>query len=158
MNFMVNLMREHVPQETRLHYVITSGGSAPNVIPDFAEVYYYVRHPDPEQVREIFDRVAEASRGAALGTGTTVEHEVIGGSYSRLPVVATDVGGSAEVVSAPELGTVVPFGDHDALLAALDGALQRQWHAGTIVSYAGDNHWDRRIDVIRREYESLLSD
>jgi aminobenzoyl-glutamate utilization protein B len=88
MNFMVNMMREHVPQETRLHYVITSGGSAPNVIPDFAEVYYYVRHPDPEQVRALFDRVAEASRGAAMGTGTTVEHEVIGGSYSRLSVVA----------------------------------------------------------------------
>jgi len=88
MDFMTNLMREHVPQETRIHYVITSGGSAPNVIPDFAEVYYYVRHPDPEVVREIFDRIVEASEGAARGTGTTVEHEVIGGAYSRLPVVS----------------------------------------------------------------------
>jgi aminobenzoyl-glutamate utilization protein B len=87
MNFMVNLMREHVPQETRLHYVITSGGSAPNVVPDFSEVYYYVRHPDPEVVRSIFDRVVAASEGAAAGTETAVEFEVIGGSYSRLPVV-----------------------------------------------------------------------
>ncbi len=38
-NFMVNMMREHVPQETRIHYVITAGGNAPNVVPDFAEVY-----------------------------------------------------------------------------------------------------------------------
>lgn len=45
-NFMVNLMREHVPQETRIHYVITAGGHAPNVVPDFAEVFYYVQHPD----------------------------------------------------------------------------------------------------------------
>jgi aminobenzoyl-glutamate utilization protein B len=88
MDFMANLMREHVPQETRIHYVITSGGSAPNVVPDFAEVYYYVRHPDPEMVRSIFDRLVKAAEGAAAGTGTTVEYEVMGGSYSRLPVVA----------------------------------------------------------------------
>jgi len=88
MDFMANLMREHVPQETRIHYVITSGGSAPNVVPDFAEVYYYVRHPDPEMVRSIFDRLVKAAEGAAAGTGTTMEYEVVGGSYSRLPVVA----------------------------------------------------------------------
>ena len=68
MNHMVNLMREHVPMETRIHYVITSGGAAPNVVPDFAEVYYYVRHPDPAQVSEIFDRVVQTAQGAALGT------------------------------------------------------------------------------------------
>lgn len=85
MNHMVNLMREHVPQETRIHYVITSGGSAPNVIPDFAEVFYYVRHPDPLQVQAIFERVAKASEGAAMGTGTRVEHEIIHGLYAVLP-------------------------------------------------------------------------
>jgi aminobenzoyl-glutamate utilization protein B len=85
MNHMVNLMREHVPEDTRIHYVITNGGSAPNVIPDFAEVFYYVRHPDPKQVAALFDRVVKASEGAALGTGTTVEHEVIHGIYALLP-------------------------------------------------------------------------
>ncbi|MGW8268572.1 MAG: amidohydrolase [Longimicrobiales bacterium] len=86
MNYMTNMLREHVPQETRIHYVITAGGEAPNVIPDFAEVYYYVRHPDPETVRGIFDRVVEAAEGAARGTETSVDFEVMGGSYSRLPV------------------------------------------------------------------------
>lgn len=85
MNHMVNLMREHVPEDTRIHYVITAGGSAPNVIPDFAEVFYYVRHPDPKQVAELFERVVKASDGAALGTGTTVTHEVIHGIYALLP-------------------------------------------------------------------------
>jgi aminobenzoyl-glutamate utilization protein B len=85
MNHMVNLMREHVPQETRIHYVITNGGSAPNVIPDFAEVFYYVRHPDPLQVQAIFERVEKAAQGAALGTGTRVEHEIIHGIYAVLP-------------------------------------------------------------------------
>jgi len=88
MNYMVNLMREHVPEETRIHYVITSGGAAPNVVPDFAEVYYYVRHPDPEQVRSIFDRVAAAAEGAAQGTGTEMDFEVIHGIYNVLPNVA----------------------------------------------------------------------
>jgi aminobenzoyl-glutamate utilization protein B len=85
MNYMVNLLREHVPEDTRIHYVITSGGSAPNVVPDFAEVFYYVRHPDPKQVAEIFARVVKASQGAAMGTGTTVDHEVIHGIYALLP-------------------------------------------------------------------------
>jgi aminobenzoyl-glutamate utilization protein B len=88
MNHMVNMMREHVQSDTRIHYVITSGGSAPNVVPDFAEVFYYVRHPDPKIVQETFDRVVKASEGAALGTGTTVTHEVIHGIYNLLPNVA----------------------------------------------------------------------
>ncbi|MEQ1584977.1 MAG: amidohydrolase, partial [Cyclobacteriaceae bacterium] len=40
MNYMVNLMREHVPQETRIHYVINKGGLAANVVPDYAEAEY----------------------------------------------------------------------------------------------------------------------
>jgi len=85
MNHMVNLMREHVPQETRIHYVITRGGEAPNVVPDFAEVYYYVRHPLGTTVHELFQRILKAADGAALGTGTTVDHEIIGGVYQVLP-------------------------------------------------------------------------
>ena len=85
MNHMVNLLREHVPQESRIHYVITAGGHAPNVTPDFAEAFYYVRNPDPENVRAIFDRVVAAAEGAAMGTGTRVEYEVIHGLYNMLP-------------------------------------------------------------------------
>ena len=88
MNHMVNLMREHVPMETRIHYVITSGGSAPNVVPDFAEVYYYVRHPDPAQVTQIFYRVVQTAQGAALGTDTDMSFEVIHGLYNILPNVS----------------------------------------------------------------------
>jgi aminobenzoyl-glutamate utilization protein B len=85
MDYMVNMMREHVPSDARLHYVITSGGSAPNVVPDFAESYHYVRHPDTRIVEEIFDRMVKAAEGAALGTGTTMDYEVIGGVHSILP-------------------------------------------------------------------------
>ncbi|MEK7198976.1 MAG: amidohydrolase, partial [Bacteroidota bacterium] len=84
MNNMVNMMREHIPQETRIHYVITNGGRAPNVVPDFAEVYYYVRHPNKEVVKEIFDRIVKAANGAAMGTETTVDYGIIGGTHDLL--------------------------------------------------------------------------
>jgi aminobenzoyl-glutamate utilization protein B len=87
MNHMVNLLREHVPQETRIHYVITRGGLAPNIVPEEAEVYYYVRNPTARVLAEIWERVEQAARGAAMGTGTEVEWEVIGGAYSVLPNV-----------------------------------------------------------------------
>ena len=84
MDNMVNMMREHVPQETRIHYIITSGGKAPNVVPDFAEAYYYVRHPKRKDVVEIFDRVVKAAEGAAIGTGTTMKYDIIGGTHDLL--------------------------------------------------------------------------
>lgn len=85
MNMMVNMMREHIPQEARIHYVITSGGKAPNVVPDFAEVYYYARHNNRDVVIDIFDRMVKAAEGAALGTGTTMDYEMIGGTHELLP-------------------------------------------------------------------------
>ena len=85
MNMMVNLMREHMPQDSRIHYVITKGGLAPNVVPDEAEVYYYVRHPKRQRVEKLFNRVVKAAKGAAMGTETTVSFEVMHGNYSLMP-------------------------------------------------------------------------
>lgn len=87
MNAMVNMMREHIPEQARIHYVITDGGKAPNVVPDFAEVYYYARHNNRDVVIDIFDRIVKAAEGAALGTGTQMEYEMIGGVYELLPNV-----------------------------------------------------------------------
>ena len=84
MNTMVNMMREHVSESTRIHYVITRGGEAPNVVPDFAEVYYYSRHKTRTEVTQIFDRIVNAAKGAALGTGTKMEYEMIGGTHELL--------------------------------------------------------------------------
>ena len=85
MNYMVNLMREHVPQTARLHYVITNGGDAPNIVPETAQVYYYVRHPEKVQVVELFERVVRAAKAAAMGTETQVHVEVMHGNYPVLP-------------------------------------------------------------------------
>ncbi len=85
MDNMVNMMREHIPQDTRIHYVITKGGDAPNVVPAFAEVYYYARHKDRDIVKGIWARIEDAARGAALGTGTKVDWEILGGVFNILP-------------------------------------------------------------------------
>jgi aminobenzoyl-glutamate utilization protein B len=85
MNHMVNMMREHIPSDTRIHYVITNGGKAPNVVPDYAEVYYYARHNDMRVLDSIWDRIVNASKGAALGTDTTVELELTGAVWNVLP-------------------------------------------------------------------------
>jgi aminobenzoyl-glutamate utilization protein B len=84
MDQMVNMMREHIPSDARIHYVITNGGEAPNVVPEFAEVYYYVRSPRREVAVDTFDRVVQAAEGAALGTGTRMEVEIIGGTHDLL--------------------------------------------------------------------------
>lgn len=84
MNMMVNMMREHTTMDSRIHYVITDGGSAPNVVPEFAEVFYYVRHSQTAEVEAMWKRLEDAARGAAMGTGTTVDWEIIHGNNPLL--------------------------------------------------------------------------
>jgi aminobenzoyl-glutamate utilization protein B len=85
MDMMVNMLREHVNEQTRIHYVITRGGEAPNVVPAYAEAYYYVRHPDPAEVKATWDWVTKAAQGASIGTQTRFESEVTGGVYNLMP-------------------------------------------------------------------------
>lgn len=79
----VNLMREHVPQETRMHYIITKGGAAANIVPDFAEVEMIARHPDQKTLASIWERVLNCAQAGALATGTTVEIET-GSAYTNM--------------------------------------------------------------------------
>lgn len=85
MNVMVNMMREHIKEKSRIHYIITKGGDAPNVVPGFAEAYYYVRDPHVEEVKALFNRIVKAAEGAALGTETKMEYEIVSGVYNLLP-------------------------------------------------------------------------
>lgn len=85
MNYMVNLMREHVPQEARIHYVIKNGGVAANVVPDYAEAEYVVRLPDHNATMELWERIVKAAEGAAMGTGTTVKYEINAAHMGLLP-------------------------------------------------------------------------
>lgn len=73
-----------------------------------------------------------------------------------LPVVTTDVGGNAEVVCKPELGTLVPFGDHEQLLDALRTALEKEWENDSIRQYALVNSWESRVKVLEAEFNKLV--
>lgn len=84
MNVGANYLREHVISSARLHYVITNGGDQPNVVPAGAEVWYFVRAPRRDQVEEIFERLVDVARGAALMTGTTFDTNLLTGCYGVL--------------------------------------------------------------------------
>ncbi len=85
MDIGVNYLREHVIQEARMHSVITSGGQAPNVVPAYAQIWYYVRAPKRHQVDEIYARVLDIAKGAALMSSTTYDIDFVTGCYDYLP-------------------------------------------------------------------------
>ncbi|MEM2305817.1 MAG: peptidase dimerization domain-containing protein, partial [Candidatus Methanomethylicia archaeon] len=84
-NVGVNYLREHIIPDARIHYVITHGGQAPNIVPDYAEAWYFVRAPKRAQVEEIYNRVLNIARGAALMTDTRLEIEFITGCWEVIP-------------------------------------------------------------------------
>lgn len=84
-NHAAELLREHTPDFTRIHHIITAGGGAPNVVPDFAEVFYYIRHPRAEVVRQLYPRLLKCAQAGALATETRLEVEYLGGTLEILP-------------------------------------------------------------------------
>jgi aminobenzoyl-glutamate utilization protein B len=83
MNIGVNYLREHVKDSVRMHYVITDGGAAANIVPDRAEVEYILRAETASYLDEVHGRVQKIAEGATLMTGTTVE-EIFDSGYSSL--------------------------------------------------------------------------
>ncbi len=81
----IEFLREHVPQETRMHYIITRGGEAPNVVPAFAETYVYARHSHMPTLDGIWERIVKIAQAGALATETTMEMELINSVYNTLP-------------------------------------------------------------------------
>ncbi|MBI9043193.1 MAG: amidohydrolase [Anaerolineaceae bacterium] len=73
MNVGVNYLREHVVDTVRMHYAITKGGDAPNIVPENAEVWYFIRALTPEEQVDVLERVRKIARGAAMMTETEVE-------------------------------------------------------------------------------------
>lgn len=85
MNVGANYLREHIIDDARVHYTITNAGGSPNIIPEEAESWYYVRAPHREDVESITKRLLKIAEGAALMTETEVEHTILGGCYHLLP-------------------------------------------------------------------------
>ncbi|MDL2272416.1 amidohydrolase [Desulfovibrio sp. OttesenSCG-928-I05] len=85
MNIGANYLREHMVDQNRLHYVITNGGMAPNIVPAEAEVWYFARAPHSEELRSLWQRLNKVAKGAATMTETEVTAELLGGCYNTLP-------------------------------------------------------------------------
>lgn len=154
LNFMANLMREHIPEDARIHYVITRGGEAPNVVPAFAQVNYIIRHPDMPTVREIQKRVIKAAEGAAQGTETRMEYEFEMGYYNTMPNVIlselmhrclTQVGGVTytpeEHIFAEKIMTSYPAGELRPESAAAVLPFHKEVEVAPASSDVGDISW-----------------
>lgn len=85
MNVGANYLREHVPDGSRIHYQITNGGLAPNIVPDKASVYYFLRGATRDAVDDLLRRLIRVAEGAAHMTETTVRWEIRSGCYDSLP-------------------------------------------------------------------------
>ena len=81
----LEFMREHVPDSTRIHYIITNGGAAPNIVPDYSELFLYARHPSMPTLDGIWERVIKCAQAGALASGTRMEMELINSAYNTLP-------------------------------------------------------------------------
>lgn len=80
-----NYLREHVPDGSRIHYQITNGGLAPNIVPDRASVYYFLRGTNRDAVKDLERRLIKVAKGAAMMTETEVHWELKAGCYDTLP-------------------------------------------------------------------------
>jgi aminobenzoyl-glutamate utilization protein B len=84
MNHAIEMLREHVPSSTRIHYIITKGGAAPNIVPAFAEGYVYARDADMTILDGVWERIVKCAQAGALGTETRMEMEIVNSVYNML--------------------------------------------------------------------------
>ena len=85
MNVGANYLREHVISDARIHYIITEGGKAPNIVPERAQVWYFVRAPKVHQLNDIVERLKKVARGAAMMTETEVDIVLESGVCNYIP-------------------------------------------------------------------------
>lgn len=129
MNIGANFLREHVIETARIHYVITNGGGAPNVVPDEAEVWYFVRAPRRDQVEAITARVRKIAEGATLMTGTTVEEDYQCGAYNVLPNLTL---ADAALAALNDLGPIAFTDAERAYARTITDAFPMSTRAGII--------------------------
>ena len=84
-NHAAELLREHTPDFTRIHHIVTAGGTAPNIVPDFAETFFYIRHPTADVVQTLYPRLLKCAQASALATETRLETEYLGGILEIVP-------------------------------------------------------------------------
>jgi aminobenzoyl-glutamate utilization protein B len=81
----VEMLREHVPSSTRIHYIISNGGDAPNIVPAAAEISLYARHPEMSELDGIWQRIVKCAEAGALATETRMSQIIVNSDYDVLP-------------------------------------------------------------------------
>ncbi|MCW4050477.1 MAG: amidohydrolase [Candidatus Bathyarchaeota archaeon] len=143
MNIGVNYLREHVIQEARIHYVIEEGGGQPNVVPDYARSWYYIRAPRRDQVDPIFERIVKIAEGAALMTETELKVDHSGGLYNLIPNRPL-----AEVVTANmrEVGPPTYSKEELAFAAEIAKSFPKEHRVAGLRKMKVPN-WEKYVDV-----------
>lgn len=153
MNMGVQFLREHVPEDTRIHYAITdAGGASPNVVQARAEAVYLVRSQRLQDLEGIKQRVIDCARGAAIMTGTEMEMQFIKGCSNVLPNTAME---ELLISSMREIG--VPQYDEDelALARSLHDALEAPETTLLRISRLCDSR--TREDVLAHQGEPIYA-
>jgi aminobenzoyl-glutamate utilization protein B len=145
LNIGVEYLREHIPNEARIHHVITDGGNAPNVVPADAAVWYYIRASTRETVENLTDRITDVARGAALMTDTEVSPRFVTGCYDYQPNETLgwevwknmkEVGEieytTADLEFASELQTTIDEDDRTSRLSRLPDELREEVHSNAL--------------------------
>jgi aminobenzoyl-glutamate utilization protein B len=133
MNIAMNYMREHVIQEARIHYVITQGGAAPNIVPPDAEVWYFIRSPRRTQVDQIWNWMQDVAKGAALMSQTTMNYKILCATWEVLTNKAVSKVGdtNAKLIGAPSFTPEEQkFGEE--IIKSLGGEVKGEAFATTI--------------------------
>ena len=153
MNVGVQFLREHVPEDTRIHYAITnSGGASPNVVQASAEAVYLVRSPRLADLEGIKQRVIDCARGAAIMTGTTMEMEFVKGCSNILPNVVME---ETLIESMKEIGVPSYTEDELALAADLHAALESPEATLAKITRLCDSR--TREDILSHQGEALYT-
>lgn len=107
MNVGTEFLREHMPQSARIHYIVSSGGKRPNIVPDFASAIYQIRGPHMRDVANLVARVLDVARGAALMTGTTMHYKFLNGCHDFTPnkVISELLYNNLKIVPLPSYTT-----------------------------------------------------
>ncbi len=143
MNVGVNYLREHVIEKARIHYVIEAGGGQPNVVPDYARSWYYVRAPERDQLASIYKRVEKIAEGAALMTETTCKIESGGAGYN---LITSRTLSDIVVTNMREVGSPRYSVDELKFAAEIAGSFSKEQKIDSLKHYKLPE-WERYIDV-----------
>ncbi|MCZ2156733.1 MAG: amidohydrolase [Bryobacterales bacterium] len=157
----INMLREHVPQETRMHYIITNGGQAVNIVPAAAEMKLLVRHPNQKTLESIWERVLNCAQAGALATGTTMSFTIQSAYSNIVPTPAlvslldrnlrtaggvaytTDERSFAEAIRKhlPDLSTALPLGSEASVLPPRTELLSASTDVGDVSQVVPTGHF-----------------